>query len=123
MDDEQIEDEQADEKHWVVLVCLDGIGVAADEVGGVVLGASGRDRPGSDGLDSFWRPVDDEVVARLEGPTGGLGLREQQPVQVKEQVDVQGAPVLSEQVVEGGTVSSEFLFAAGAHAARWACWP
>lgn len=72
----------------MVLVCLNGRSVAVDEVGGVVLGASGRDGRESDGLDSVGRPIDDEVVALLAGPTGGLGLREQQPVQVKKQADV-----------------------------------
>ncbi len=118
MEDEKIQDEQADEEHWVVLVCLGGIGVAVDEVGGVVLGASGRDGLESDGLDPVGRPVDDKVVAPLEGSTGGLGIREQQPVQVKEQTDVQGAPVFGEEVVEGSTVAGELLFTAGAQLDR-----
>ena len=74
MDDEQIEDEEADEEYGVVLVCLDGIGVTVDEVGGVGLGAGGRDGREPDGLDPVGRPVDDKVVALLEDPTGGLGL-------------------------------------------------
>ncbi len=67
-----------------------------------------------DGLDSVGRPVDDEVAVRLEGPAGGLGIREQQPVQVKKEADVEWPPVLGEEVVKGSTVAGELLFAAGA---------
>lgn len=98
----------------MVLFCLDGIGVAVDEVGGVVLAASGRGGLEPDGLDPVGGPVDDKVVALLEDPATDLGIREQQPVQVEEQTDVQGAPVLGEEVVEGGAVAGELLFAAGA---------
>src|SRR4051812_42033893 len=119
MDDQQIQDEQADEEHWVVFVCLDRIGIAIDEVGGVVLGASGRDWLEPNGLDSVGGPVNNNVVALLEGPTAGLGLFKQQPVQVKKQADVQGAPVLGEQVVESSAVAGQLLFAAGAQLDRF----
>ncbi|WP_192808026.1 hypothetical protein [Janibacter sp. HTCC2649] len=102
----------------MVLVRLDGIGIAVDEVGGAILGASGRDGLEADGLDSVGRPIDDKTVARLETPTGGHCFCEQQPVQVKNQADVQGAPVPGEQVVECSAVAGELLFASGAQLDR-----
>ena len=111
MDDEQVEDHQADQQDRVVPGISLSVPVASDEIREVLSRLRRRNGHEPHGRAPVGRPIHDEVVVGLELTTGVRRLGPEQPVQVQQQPDVQRVPILLEQVVERLAVADQLLLA------------
>lgn len=89
VDDEEIQGEEPNEKNWMVTSRLDGCAVAVHKLAEVELGVGGGHRAEAHRDLTIGRPIDNQVVSGLEGARGRSGVREEQPVQMEKQANVQ----------------------------------
>lgn len=98
VDDQEVEGEQPDQQHRMMLLCLRRRGAPVDELVEVELDSCRWHGLEADLDRSVWGPVDDEVVRILETSSLSGGLRPQETVQMQDQSDVERLPRLIEEI-------------------------